>query len=234
MTPKHAVGRGVTTRLSGGHLLMLAAGLLGAVSTFAALRAADHTTAVIVAGADLQAGDRIAADDLGVARIGGSKTMLGRFVAESERGALLGKIVVTPLERGTPILDQYVLEPAAPNKARAMSFSVGSDRAVAGAIEIGDRIDVLAVDRDGVVGYALADALVMDRDRAGDGAPIRSSGSDDITLTVAVDSMGARRLAAALADGDITVVRSTGADPIDDIAWYELDGATIGSDAGDA
>jgi Flp pilus assembly protein CpaB len=234
MTTKNTVGRGVTARLSGGHLLMLAAGLLGAVSTFAALRAADDATAVVVADQDLRAGDHIASSDLAIVRIGADDRVLGRFVSQSDIGDLVGMVVSAPIERGTPILDQYVRAPAAPDRARAMSFSVSADRAVAGAVEIGDRIDVLAVDRDGVVGYALANALVMDRDRGGDGAPIRSAGSEDITLTVAVDSESARRLAAALADGDITVVRSTGATPIDRIVWFDPPGATIAPGDADA
>lgn len=221
MSTINAAGRGISARLSGGHLLMLAAGLLGAVSTFAALRAAEHTTEVVVARRDLRAGARVERGDLTTARVGGDGGLVARFVSAADRDTLVGMVLVMGVDAGTPVLDQYVREPAAAGDQRAMSFAVSADRAVAGAIEVGDRVDVLAVDRDGVVGYALADALVLDRDDGSSGGPIRSTGSDDLTLTVAVDSAGARRLAAAIADGEVTVVRSTGARPLSDVVWYE-------------
>ena len=48
---------------------------------------------------------------------------------------------------------------------------------------------------------------------------------------VAVDADVARRLAAALAAGDITVVRSTGAPSIEDVTWYEPPTNEVGTDA---
>jgi hypothetical protein len=54
------------------------------------------------------------------------------------------------------------------------------------------------------------EVLAVDRGRGGPlGTP------EDITLTIAVESDGAVRLASALERGTVTLVRSTGAAPID-------------------
>jgi Flp pilus assembly protein CpaB len=207
---------------------MLAAGLLGAVGMLAALRAADARVEVLVAAHDLRTGDRVEADDLRTGRLAADDALLRSFTPASQRDALIGLVVVSPVAAGAPVLDDALRSGAAPDEGRAMSFSVSADRAVSGAIDLGDRIDVLAVDRDGTVRYALVDTLVLDRSAASDRAPIRGSGPDELTLTVAVDATGAGRLAAALADGEITVVRATGAARLDAVEWYRATGEVDG------
>jgi Flp pilus assembly protein CpaB len=136
---------------------------------------------------------------------------------------LVDLIVTAPIEAGSPVLTEHLDDDAAPDGGRAMSFSVPADRAAGGAIGVGDRIDVLAADRDGSVGYALADALVLDASDGDDGTPIDRGGIRDITITVAVDAPGALRLAAAVAAGDVTVVRATGATALDAVDWIETE-----------
>lgn len=214
----------IVGRLSAGHVLMLVAGVIGAAATFAVLRAADDTVAVVVARHDLRTGERIAESDLATGRVAADAALLGHFVRVDDRRELVGQVVIAPTRAGAPMLRQDVRTSAAPDGGRAVSFAVPVERAVGGVLDAGDRIDVLAVDRDGNVGYALVDAEVLDRAQADTGAPIRG-GTGDLTLTVAVDAAGARRLAAAIHAGDITVVRSTGADALGDVTWFAADDA---------
>jgi hypothetical protein len=46
-------------------------------------------------------------------------------------------------------------------------------------------------------------------------------GDGRLSLTVAVDAAGAQRLAAALHAADLLVVRSTGAEPVSSVHWFE-------------
>lgn len=220
MTERRRSERVLVGRFSTGHLLVLAAGVLGATATLAALRAADARVEVVVARSDLAVGDRIGADDLGTEEVRADDALLARLVPAADAPDLVGQVVAANLGRGDPILAAQLRTVAAPDGGRAMSFAIDASRAVGGAIEVGDRVDIVAVDRDGAVGYALVDAEVLDRRRADDGAPIRG-GDSELTLTVGVDGEGARRLAAALAAGDVTVVRSTGAAQIDSVVWFE-------------
>ncbi len=62
-------------------------------------------------------------------------------------------------------------------------------------------------------GYVLVDAAVIAVDTPAAG-PL-SRGSDDLTISLVVDADGARRLAAALEAGSVSLVRATGAAPLD-------------------
>jgi Flp pilus assembly protein CpaB len=212
----------IVGRLSAGHVLMLVAGLIGAAATFSVLRAADDTVAVVVARNDLRSGARLTESDLGSGRVAADAALLGHFVRAADHSELIGQVLIVPARAGAPVLRQDVRAVAASDGRRAVSFAVPVERGVGGALDAGDRIDVIAVDRDGNVGYALVDAEVLDRAQADTGAPIRG-GSGDLTLTVAVDAIGARRLAAAIHAGDVTVVRSTGADALGEVTWFTTD-----------
>ena len=92
-----------------------------------------------------------------------------------------------------------------------MSFPIPRAHALGGALDTGDRVDILAVGQDGAdAGYVMTDVEVLAVD-GGRGGPLGTT--DDVTLTIAVDSDGAVRLAAALERGTVTLVRSTGAAP---------------------
>ncbi len=222
MSTNHPRSIGNLRRWSSGHVLMLSAGLLGAGATVAVLQSSDDTTAVVVAAADLRVGDRVESDDLTTSDVSADADLARELIGADDADELVGLIVTAPIEAGSPLLIEHLDAEAAPDGGRAMSFSVPAERAAGGAVEVGDRIDVLAADRDGFVGYALAGALVIDASDGEDGAPLEG-GPRDLTITVAVDAPGALRLAAAVAEGDVTVVRATGATAIESIDWIETD-----------
>jgi Flp pilus assembly protein CpaB len=100
-----------------------------------------------------------------------------------------------------------------------MSFPVPRSRAVGGALDAGDRVDVLAVQRTtGRSGYVATNVQVL-AFSSRDAGPLL--GSDDASITVAVDSAAAARIASALETGTITLVRSTGASPLHEAAPFD-------------
>ena len=72
-------------------------------------------------------------------------------------------------------------------------------------------------------GYVLVGVDVVAVHSAGSG-PLRGS-DGQLSITVAVDADGARRLAAALHAADLLVVRSTGAAPVASVPWFAAGGS---------
>ena len=100
-----------------------------------------------------------------------------------------------------------------------MSFPIPRSRAVGGALVVGDRVDVLGVLRNsGRSGYVATDVQVLAFSSRGSG-PLQ--GSDDASVTIAVDSDAAARIASALETGTITLVRATGATPLHQAAPFD-------------
>jgi Flp pilus assembly protein CpaB len=113
-----------------------------------------------------------------------------------------------------------------------MSFPIPRSRAVGGSLVAGDRVDVLSVHRtSGRSGYVAADVQVLAFSTRGSG-PLQ--GSDDASVTIAIDSAGAARVAAALEVGTITLVRATGATPLRQDAPFDpgVDTATAAATPG--
>ena len=126
---------------------------------------------------------------------------------------------ITSVQAATQDAVRAVAKGAAP---RAMSFPIPRSRAVGGALVVGDRIDVLGVRRNsGLSSYVATDVPVLAFSSVGSG-PLQ--GSDDASITIAVDSNGAARIASALETGSITLVRATGAAPLP----YEVAAPTVG------
>src|SRR5205823_5108936 len=97
--------------------------------------------------------------------------------------------------------------PVRPLRSRVSSGHVVM---VVANLAAGDRIDVLASSDDGArAGYVLAEADVV-AVHASTSGPLRA-GDGQITITVAVDAVGAQRLASALHGDHLLVVRATGA-----------------------
>lgn len=200
--------RSLVSRLSAGHLVMALAGLLGALLTLAALRSADDTIAVAVARHDLEPGTVVGADSFRLVDVKVGASTAATLLPADRIGAVAGQVLVRPLHEGE-LVTRSLLQPASSGAAgRSMSFAVSRDRAVGGDLSAGDRIDVVAAD-DGTARYVLTAAEVLDVDTGGSG-PLRG-GTDDVTVTVAVDERTAIDLAAALDGGTVTLVRSTGA-----------------------
>jgi pilus assembly protein CpaB len=198
-------------RVSGGHLLMVAAGILALVANLALLRSRDERVPILVAARDIPAGAVLGAGDLRADPIAADPGVLAGLLPATATGEVEGMIATRPIATGSPLTSRDLRSAAAGSERRAMAVPVEPERAVGGAIVVGDRVDVISV-RDGVAGYVMTGAEVVDvsvRDPSALG-PVTG-----FFIVLAVDADQALRLASALAEGRIDVVRSTGAAPME-------------------
>jgi Flp pilus assembly protein CpaB len=192
---------------------MVLAGALGVLLTLTVLRSADDTRRVLVAAHDLAPGTVLDEASFRVARVHADAGILGTLYASDQIGLLRGHVVTNVVNEGELVARAAVAERDGKSSARTMSFPIPRSRAVAGKLETGDRVDVLAVDHDsGRAGYVVTDAEVVSAESRSSGA--LSGVSDDITVTLVVDPTTAPALAAAVDGGTVMLVRSTGAPPM--------------------
>jgi hypothetical protein len=212
--PARAQRRAVHTRVSAGHVVMVLAGLVGALCTLAALRAADHRVDVVVARHDLVAGTKVAAGDLRTVRVTADGDVMRTLVRADRVGSLIGRVVTARVGAGTFVAPDDVRPAGSAMVPRSMSFSIDRARALDGELVVGDRVDVVAVDtRSAEARYVATAAEVLRVDTKGGRGAL--GGSDEITVTLAVDAKSALGIATAVHGNDVTLVRSTGAPALD-------------------
>jgi Flp pilus assembly protein CpaB len=199
-------------RLSSGHVAMIVAGLVGAVASLAALPSDGDGRAVLVAAQEIGAGERFDPSAARAERINAPARLLHAFVLAREANGLRNRVVVAPIHPGEPVVRSALRRHAAPHGLRAMSIPVEPSHAVAGRLAVGDRIDVL-VAGSGDVSMVVADAEVLAVDERARGGIGESS--SPFTVTIAVDVEASRDVAAAIADGGISIARTTGAQRAD-------------------
>jgi Flp pilus assembly protein CpaB len=208
--PARVTRRAWRSRISAGHAVMVVAGLLGALGTMAALRAADHRVDVLVARNDLAPGTVVDASSFRTVRVSADARAMASFVRATEVTRIAGEVVTTRLPAGTFVYEADVRRAAAGVARRSMSFPIDRSRALDGQLVAGDRVDVVAVDaRSGTARYVATDAEVLRVGGSGGHGPLAVS--DTMTVTLAVDPDTALTLATALHGHDLTLVRATGA-----------------------
>ena len=201
--------RALTSRVSAGHVVMVVAGLLGALLTLSALRAADDTRPVLVAARDIVPGTVIDGRSFRTSSIHADAGVLATLFDANAIDDLRGQIAVARIPAGSLLTHDDVRAVAAGEAPRAMSFPIPVTRAVGGALAAGDRVDVLSVQHNtGRSKYVATDATVLAFSNHGGGA---LQGSDDASITLAVEPEVAARIASALETGSVTLVRATGA-----------------------
>lgn len=193
-------------RLSTGHVVMIAAGLAAFLLNLLILRGGDETVPAAVAARPLPAGARLAERDLEEVRIAAGGALARRALAPEEAAGLVGRALVRDVGAGAPLFpDDF--RPFVPGAGRAMSIPVPPGRAVAAELRSGDRVDVVSAGR-GWGRFAATGVEVLSVTEDGDGL-----GGGELNVIVAVDGADALAVAAALADSEIFLVRSTGAPP---------------------
>lgn len=203
--------RGLASRISPGLALVLAAGLIAGIANFAVLRGADQRIVVVTAARDLAAGVPILPEDLGTTRIGLTAAGDVGLLPAEDLGRLLGSVPANDIAAGTALRPGDVVDGAAVGGLRAMSLALERARAAAGAITIGDRVDVLAT-LDGASHYLLADVGVLAV--SGSDSLALGGSSNAFSVTLAVDAEAARCLATGQAVAEITLVLATGTEAI--------------------
>lgn len=197
--------------MSPGLALVLAAGLTAAVANYSVLRGADERIAVVTAVRDLTAGIPILPEDLGTQRIGVAAASDIGLLPAADLGQVLGSVPATDIPAGTALRPADVVAGAADGGLRSMSLAIERSRAAAGAITVGDRVDVLAT-LDGASHYLLGDVQVLAVGGTDDALGL--GGGSAFSVTLAVDAESARCLATGQAEAELTLVLATGTQPI--------------------
>jgi Flp pilus assembly protein CpaB len=200
--------RRFTARFSSGHLVMVVAGLLGTVLGVAALRQDPRGVPMAVAAREIRAGETVGPNDFRIARVASSEDLLATLLRARDVRAVRGRIALVTIEAGEPIVRRTLQPAAAKHRLRAMSIPIDPSRAVGGRLTSGDRVDVLFAGDD-AVSIIVRDAEVIAVDAKGRGGIGETS--SPFTVTLAVDARQSQLLAAAIADGDISIARTTGA-----------------------
>ena len=191
---------------------MLLAGLLGALLTLSLLHASNDTTPMLAAAHDIAPGTVVDSSVLRTAHIHADAATLATLFRSRDLDAVRGHVAIEAIPAGALVTRAAIRAAARGEAPRAMSFPIPRSRAVGGALDVGDRVDVLAVQRTtGRSGYVATNLQVLAFSGRVAG-PLQ--GSDDASVTIAVDSAAAARVASALETGTITLVRATGASPL--------------------
>jgi hypothetical protein len=209
--------RGLMSRLSLGHVIMIVAGLAAFLLVFSLLQSRDETFTIATAIVELRAGTTVTEGVLAFTEMGvADRAVLGTLLGpEQVQQAVNEQWVVTrTVPAGDPVRMGDFRTDADPSDLRAMSIPIDRGHAVAGALQAGDFIDVIVV-RKGIASYVAAGVEVLDVS----GADSQFGGG--FSVTVALDGMTTLRLASALRDGTIDLVRATGATAVDPGGYFD-------------
>ena len=195
-------------RISSLHVAAIAVGVVAAVLNFLFLTSGGEASRVAVLAVDVPAGSVIDADHLSFRPVEVAAAQLDRLFVEESASLAIGQVAALDLREGELLAAGALRPPAAPSTLRAFSIAIPPERAVAGALAPGDRIDVLVADA-GEATWLAADLEVLSV-AGGEGG----IGLSSFSITVAADAPTIARIAAALDIGEVSVVRATGAAPL--------------------
>lgn len=188
---------------------MLLAAIVAMLAAYVAVRDDGGLSLVAAATRDLPAGATFSPTAVAVTEVRVDEHVAATLLLTEQLADVDGWVLTQPVPAGGLVPLEALRPPSAPSSLRAMSLPIPADRAVAGGIERGDRIDVIEVRDDGAV-YVATDLEVLAVGRP-DAGPASAAGG--FTVTVAVDEATALRLARAVDSSGVHVVRATGASP---------------------
>lgn len=193
-------------------VLMTLAGMLCALASYTLLRDRDLRYRVAVATGDIRAGTLVTVGDFAFTDVKIDEAVVAGLLQAGTVAQVDGWIASDGIAEGELVSLGDLRPPSAPADLRAMSLPLDPEDAVAGDLEAGDRIDVIAV-VDGASSYVAADLGVIAVSSQDTGGALSSGGRFSVTL--AVNETTALALARASSIGDVTVVRSTGSTKVD-------------------
>lgn len=209
--------RGISSRLSLGHVIMMVAGLAAFLLVFSLLQTRDETFEIATAAVELRSGSSATDALFSYAELGVTeRSILGTFLGPEDvaRAVEEGWVVTRTVHEGDPVRMSDFRTEADPSDLRAMSIPIDRGHAVGGALQAGDLLDIIVV-RKGVAGYVATGVQVLDVA----GGDSRFGGG--FSVTVAIDGPASLRLASALRDGGIELVRATGAAEVQSLDSYD-------------
>ena len=187
-----------------GGLLVAAA----AVGTYAAWSGADDppTTRFAVASRDIAVGEVLEAGDIELVAMDAAASVAGAAFEGDDASLLVGQVTVAPLSHGDLVQRSAVVVPEDAEPARQLSFPIDVSAALAGTVEVGERVDVVVTSGSDV---AEATSEIVAR-----GATVaRVLGADDggrlVVLLSVPDETDLLALTTAARVGELTLVRTT-------------------------
>jgi Flp pilus assembly protein CpaB len=186
---------------------MVLAAVLAFTVNLVVLRSRDDTTPVAAVRTGVVAGEVVDSADIRLVEVDVDADILSSLFQANEVQQLVGMVATRQLVPGE-LLNRSALIPAAgAGGLRAMSVPIDPAHAVGGDLVAGDRIDLIHVTEAGPQ-YVLVGAEVLSV-ATPDGAAL--TGSTGFYVVIAVTEASALEVAAAINDGKIELVRSTGA-----------------------
>lgn len=207
--PPEAAARPPRRRRGRDTLVIVLVAVVCAVAAGAAVRQARGPALLVATAAtDLRQGTRLDPSDLAWTEVRVSEEVAATLVSRPRADALAGWVLAGNVAAGQLLAASSLVEPAARSELRAMSVPLPVERAVAGDLRVGDRVDVLAATAT-ASGYIAADVAVL-----AVGSPTTGGiGAGAWSVTLAVDDVTALAVAQALEGGSVHVTRATGAAP---------------------
>lgn len=205
----------VPRRLTMAHGLMVLAGVITFVSVSTTLADRSATAQVAVARDVLPAGQVIDDTDFGakfeIVDVHADSPLLDgvadpQMLAEGQ--------LVRDLAPGEPLRRDDLAPVAEHSIARTFSLPVDDVVLVGLGLTSGDTIDVIGLDSEGLLVFVVVGAEIARLPQAASTAGAFAARQESF-VTIRVTDIEALALAAALRSGDLQIVRSTGAEPLD-------------------
>lgn len=184
-----------------------------------ALQDRNQSVAILVAARDLPIGSVLRIQSVTQAALPSDSSLARVLIPADQLQTRTGWLIERAVRAGEPLRWSDLRDATASDGSRAMSIPIDPEHAVAGSVRVGDVVDVIAV-YDGTARWVLVGAPVIEvgdvssRDGIG--------GTRPYTVTVSVNEQAALRLAWAVRDATVEVVRATGAPPIDAAGFWSF------------
>lgn len=194
-------------RPSATHVLIAIVVILAFVLNLLVLQDRSATTLVVMTERPLVAGSTLELDSVRLVPVDASFAGLGTLIDEEELAAYEGWVLARSVPAEGLLGVDDLAAPESASGLRSMSLPVAVEHAAGGSLTPGDRVDVISVE-DGTARFIASSLEVIAVSDVGSGS-IGSVTSHHVT--VAVEAAEALRLAEALENGSMELVRSTGA-----------------------
>lgn len=202
---------------------------LSAIGVFVAYARASEgpTQQVVVAARPLRAGELIEADDLRV--IAADLPRATRRMAFESADGLVGRIALGPIGANEIVQDGLVSDESPGRLAHEIAITLPRDQIAVGRLKQGDRVDVFVTYDERTTSVVRGAEVVQ----IGSGDDRSLTSERELSVVIAVPSGDeVASLVHALRTGEVTVVRSTFADPqsVDPLEFDSSARTTTGDD----
>jgi Flp pilus assembly protein CpaB len=189
------------------HVVAIASGLVAFLLFLMWMRSGQELVTIAVAGDTIRAGTIVPAGSVEFVEVSVDAAFDGRMLSPEEATRLEDTVATREITPGEPILDSDLRPVGLPAGSRAMSVPLDPNRAAGGDLAVGDRVDLVGTDDTGARYVAVGLAVL--------GVPGEQASTFGATnayaVTVAVDDAEALAIAAAVDNGTVHLLRSTGA-----------------------